>query len=148
MTVIVLARKDVFNQGDFRLELNRLDFNGRIRYGCFAIEQRADEEMVRHSYRSKICKTPEEAISESWVDLLSFCKDFHDRSLSFVARKRPCGCVVGAVVWDGHDDVYEHVKRWTKDALIDLVTHDVVRAEFTGWDCPHEVPLLKLMEKR
>lgn len=55
---------------------------------------------------------------------------------SFVARK-PCGCMVGAVV-AVHVDAGEAVAKWIKEGLtIETVDHEVVRREFMGSECPH-----------
>lgn len=59
-------------------------------------------------------------------------------TMSYVGKK-PCGCVVAAVVDDPNDKpfVARAIARWVKDGLtVEHVTHDYVRQNFT-LKCQH-----------
>lgn len=59
-------------------------------------------------------------------------------TMSYVGKK-PCGCVVAAVVDDPNHkrDVARTIAEWVKGGLtVERVTHDYVRQNFT-LDCQH-----------
>lgn len=147
MAIVVSDHEDIFSIGSFHITLDILNENGRVRFGCQVYEQHAEEEYVRRSIATKIYKTKEEAISQAWVEFLKICdRDLFDRTKSFAAYKK-CGCMIAATVWNGRNDTVDVVKKWHQEGdLINLVATEQVREEFVGWDCPHEVPLLKMME--
>lgn len=66
--------------------------------------------------------------------------------MAYVARKK-CGCICGAIVDDPSmaRDIELALVSWVRERLtIDRVSNDVVRAEFVGWNCPHEPKQLTL----
>lgn len=62
-----------------------------------------------------------------------------ETGMSYVAKK-PCGCVVGAVVDDRDGKFLKKViGDWVGQGLIiEHVTHEYVRENFSVGPCPHE----------
>lgn len=68
-------------------------------------------------------------------------------TMCYVARK-PCGCVVAAVVIRGdRKKLAKIVAAWIEDDLdIDRVDREYVRENWVGDDCPHRNRQLSLIQ--
>lgn len=68
-----------------------------------------------------------------------------ERKMSYIARKRECGCIVGATldIYDYRKDTAKDVAIWIREGLIvERVTSEFVRQNWH--DCTHQPALPQL----
>lgn len=59
--------------------------------------------------------------------------------MSYIGRK-PCGCIVCVIADEPgmRNEVAKFVAKWIKEGLtVERVTHEYVRQNWVGMDCPH-----------